>query len=413
MSQMGIRPPATFLDSLGNPAVDFRVYISQPFTDPKDPSKQLLITDSASGEVVSNPFTITPDGYSKNADGQRVNPIVQEQAYAILFESFAGGQQYSHQNVTGDAFGISAVTSEMVDRTINNFPLALSLDLTGSDFIFIQSIDEGWEGTPDGPVRSYYAYYTGGSGPIGTGTFDLFYDQAGNEWAISDISSIPIANEAEIGINAADISTNETAITTNESAIIANAAAIEKVTKHVRLNNSAANLGTLGTAIAGLGVTGLTIGQDYEFVLEVTIFPQLQTTQQVGLVGGILGDAADTLDAAQGLALSYPSYDFIYSEDGLERYNGPSIGTTIASDIGALPYRDDATTGAGGSVGWSLINEQPLGYNGAMQEAFLKFTGVVTATTTELYPSLVDQADTLRFNSSNRQYFSVTKIDLG
>lgn len=212
MSQMQIRPPVTFLDSNGNPAVDFRVFISQPFTDPKDMSKQLSITDSASGEVVSNPFTITMDGYPKNADGQRVNPVVQEQNYAILFESIGGGQQYSHQNVTGDAFGVSAATTQMVDLALNSFQSALAADMTGNKFIFIQSEISGWEGTSEGPVNSYYAYFTGGSGSPGTGTFPLFFDAGGNEWEIADISDRPLVNEQKVDANIINTDANTAAI---------------------------------------------------------------------------------------------------------------------------------------------------------------------------------------------------------
>lgn len=222
MSQMGIRPPVTFLDSNGSPAVDFRVYISQPFTDPKDESKQLVITDSASGEVVSNPFTVTMDGYPRNADGQRVNPVIQEQNYAILFESIGGAQQYSHQNITGDAFGVSAATTAMVDRVLNNFQSALALDMTGNDFIFIQSQTAGWEGTTAGPVNSYYSYKTGGEGPPGTGIFNLFFDAGGNEWEIADISDRPLVNEANISTNTADIATNSGNISTNTSGVLEN-----------------------------------------------------------------------------------------------------------------------------------------------------------------------------------------------
>lgn len=262
MSQMGIRPPVTFLDSNGNPAVDFRVFISQPFTDPKDESKQLVITDSASGEVVSNPFTITMDGYPKNADGQRINPVIQEQNYAILFESIGGGQQDSHQNITGDAFGVSAATTAMVDRVLNNFQSALALDMTGNNFIFIQSQTSGWEGTTAGPINSYYAYYTGGEGSPGTGIFDLFFDAGGNEWEIADISSRPLVNELNIATNSTLISINTPNIATNTADIATN------------------------TAVLANGVVDLSTGQSVNGVKSFT--------SPVGVVDGVApGDAAN------------------------------------------------------------------------------------------------------------------------
>ena len=211
---MTIRPPATWLDSNTNAAVDFKVYISQPNTDPKDASKQLAITDSASGEVVSNYFVINPDGYAKNQNGQPVLPIIQEQEYAILFESVGGGQQYAYPHVKGDAFGLTGGGSgtAMVDEVYNNFPAAQAADLTAFNLIFVQSKESGWEATAEGPEYSYYSYYTGGVGPAGTGTFDLFYDSQGNEWKITENSQLPLTNEADIATNAAAIAVNATAI---------------------------------------------------------------------------------------------------------------------------------------------------------------------------------------------------------
>jgi len=195
---MSIRPPATFLDANGYPAVDFKVYLSQPNTDPLDESKRLDITDSATGETVSNPFLITTDGYPKNTGGNIVSPVIQQQEYAIRFEMVGGGEQYQYDHIKGDAFGLTGSEQPMVNLVFNNFPQANAADLTGSYLIFIQSQEPGWEGTAEGPEYSYYAYYTGGNGSPGAGTFDHFFDSAGNEWKITESSNLPLLNQIAI-----------------------------------------------------------------------------------------------------------------------------------------------------------------------------------------------------------------------
>jgi len=185
---MSIRPPVVFPDSNGNPAADFQVYIGKPKLDPRLPANKLVLTDTFSGESISNPFTVGIDGYPRNADGNRVSPTITEETYAIAFDTPGGVEQWSYPDIRSDAFGLTSGSGEMVDTTFNNFPLAQATDLSAFNFIFIQSETSAWEGTATGPVNSYYSFRTGGTGPAGTGTFDLFYDSAGNEWKIAQIS---------------------------------------------------------------------------------------------------------------------------------------------------------------------------------------------------------------------------------
>ena len=102
-----IRPPATFLDSLTNAAVDYLVYVSKPNTDPTDPVQRVILRDQNTGEQVDNPFIIGSSGYAKNANGNIIIPYCDELKVAIRFESADGGIQWEARNVESDAFGIS------------------------------------------------------------------------------------------------------------------------------------------------------------------------------------------------------------------------------------------------------------------------------------------------------------------
>lgn len=178
-----ISPPNTYLDNNGNPAVSFEVFVGKPNANPETPINKLVLTDSASGVTVSNPYIIDVDGHSKNTNGQLVNPECQEERYSILFKSTAGGQSYSYADIKSDALGIQGATST-ADKVFNNLPLAQGQDLSEFDFIFTQSETAGWEDTPAGPLNSFYAHKTGvfNAGSSGTGDADLFFDSIGNQF---------------------------------------------------------------------------------------------------------------------------------------------------------------------------------------------------------------------------------------
>lgn len=218
---MQIRPPATFLDADGHPATDFKVYISEPFTDPKDESKRLILTDGPEGPIISNPFSVTKDGYAKNADGQTVSPCIAVLQYAILFETPGGGQQFTDENAIGDGYGVETPAfADMVDRTYNNLdPLVLESDLTDLNLIYVKSHAPGWEGTDDGPIDGAYYYYTGELGPPGTEDGNTFYDSIGNEWTRTSESQRPYDNETRITTNDGLIAANTENITLNTDAI--------------------------------------------------------------------------------------------------------------------------------------------------------------------------------------------------
>ena len=181
-----IRPPATFLDSLTNAAVDYLVYVSKPNTDPTDATQRVILRDQNTGEQVDNPFIIGSSGYAKNANGNIIIPYCDELKVAIRFESADGGIQWEARNVESDAFGISggSAADMMVDQTLDNFQEALATDLTEFDLVFIQSETPDWRDTADGPQNPYYAYKTGSIGDPSTGTAADFYDANGNQWKL-------------------------------------------------------------------------------------------------------------------------------------------------------------------------------------------------------------------------------------
>ena len=386
---MQIRPPNVWQDSNTNAAVDFKVYISQPNTDPKDPSKQLSITDSASGEVVSNYFVINPDGYAKNQNGQGVLPVIQEQEYAILFESVGGGQQWAYPHVKGDAFGLTGggTGTAMVDEVYNNFPAAQAADLTAFDLIFIQSKEAGWEGTAVGPEYSYYSYYTGNVGAPGTGTFDLFYDSEGNEWKITENSQLPLTNEDGVATNAAAIAVNA-----------ANIVAITKIETVVSVTDLAwtPNAGAYAIEFSiaggggGGGPTNILVGSAHKggggggggwcrSLYSETVEASYAITVGAGGVGGIVGvggdvggDGGDTSVVAGALnlqafggeggggtiagggtssggGLNLKGGDSI-SQSGLITYSGGSMGSGgLVSPTGDSSGFDGFGPGCGGS----------------------------------------------------------------
>lgn len=190
---MQIRPPNTYLDASANPAISYTVHIGKVNTNPETEINKLVLTDASSGVTVSNPYIINVDGHSINTNGQLVNPQCEEEAYSIKFNSPGGGTNYPYENIKSDAFGITGATST-ADKVFNNFPLAQSQDLSTFDIIYIQAKTAGWEATLDGPDESYYAYRTGASGSPGTGTFDSFFDSAGNGWEMTITSKKSASN---------------------------------------------------------------------------------------------------------------------------------------------------------------------------------------------------------------------------
>ncbi|MCP4282267.1 MAG: hypothetical protein GY776_20000, partial [Alteromonas sp.] len=101
MTQMIVRPPQFYADPLGNPAEGWLVYVGKPNKDPKQPANQLPITDGVGGPSVSNPYTVT-NGQARNANGELIIPVIEQQEYSMRFESPAGGQFWEVPRFIGD-----------------------------------------------------------------------------------------------------------------------------------------------------------------------------------------------------------------------------------------------------------------------------------------------------------------------
>lgn len=340
---MLIRPPAYFPDANGNPAVGFKVYISEHDTDPKDSSKHLDIIDSNTGAVVSNPFVINSMGYPKNADGSLVSPQITQQSYAILFESIGGGQQFPAMNIEGDAFGLTDAGAAIVDASFNNFPLAQAADLSTFDSIYIQSQTAGWEGTPTGPVYGYLSHRTGVLGAPGTGTFDNFFDTpVGNQWIIDESSQLPLTNEVNVTANTASLVTNTANIGTNTTNITTNTANILTNT------NDIAALQTAGS----MKLTVIT-ANDPAFV------PETSTTSiEFMAVGG--GGGAGSLDGNSTFGVSFA---------------GGGGGTSIVSQSAPLDASYALVVGTGGAGGVGGSNSGQSGGDSTVISSSLNIEG--------------------------------------
>jgi|APSaa5957512535_1039671.scaffolds.fasta_scaffold05012_7 hypothetical protein len=190
---MDIRPPAHYEAYAGS-----WVYIGKPFTNPKIDGNKLSLFDVASGEPVSNPFYVDNDGYARNKNQPRVTPKCAEYAYSIYVESPAGGLVYEYQKIESDAIEVvpDDGSSMMVDETWIDWPTAKTKDMTEESLIYIQSREEWWL---DGPVFGYYAYKVlDESGTPETGTWDDFFDAAGNRWKVTSESNKKFINEQAI-----------------------------------------------------------------------------------------------------------------------------------------------------------------------------------------------------------------------
>ncbi|MCP4001456.1 MAG: hypothetical protein GY727_11160, partial [Gammaproteobacteria bacterium] len=169
----------------------------KPNTDPKQPANQFPITDGVGGAPVSNPYTVT-DGQARNANGELIIPVIEQQEYSMRFESPAGGQFWEVPRFIGDGLSSGGGgTGGIPDLTLNNLDLAKGTDLSAYNFVFIKAESSGWEGTATGADVSSFYYRDGTTGTPSTGDNTLFYDSAGNGWQLSK-SVQEQANESAI-----------------------------------------------------------------------------------------------------------------------------------------------------------------------------------------------------------------------
>ena len=185
MSKMIVRPPQFWANPFGNPAEDYNVYVGAPNYDPRQEQYQLDITDGVDGPIVSNPFKVNK-GLAKNANGELITPVINQQEYSLFFESPSGGG-IEIAKFIGDGLSSNGGGSGggIPDLTINNLDQALQTDLSAYNFVFIKSENSGWEGTANGPSIVSFYYRDGTTGAESSGDDNKFFDLSGNGWSLA------------------------------------------------------------------------------------------------------------------------------------------------------------------------------------------------------------------------------------
>ena len=185
MSKMIVRPPQFWANPFGNPAEDYNVYVGVPNYDPRQEQYQLAITDGVGGPIVSNPFKVNK-GLAKNANGELITPVINQQEYSLFFESPSGGG-IEIAKFIGDGLSSNGGGSGggIPDLTINNLDQALQTDLSAYNFVFIKSENSGWEGTANGPSIVSFYYRDGTTGAESSGDDNKFFDLSGNGWSLA------------------------------------------------------------------------------------------------------------------------------------------------------------------------------------------------------------------------------------
>ena len=182
---MIVRPPQFWANPFGNPAEDYNVYVGAPNYDPRQEQYQLDITDGVDGPIVSNPFKVNK-GLAKNANGELITPVINQQEYSLFFESPSGGG-IEIAKFIGDGLSSNGGGSGggIPDLTINNLDQALQTDLSAYNFVFIKSENSGWEGTANGPSIVSFYYRDGTTGAESSGDDNKFFDLSGNGWSLA------------------------------------------------------------------------------------------------------------------------------------------------------------------------------------------------------------------------------------
>ena len=182
---MIVRPPQFWANPFGNPAEDYNVYVGVPNYSPRQEQYQLPITDGVDGPIVSNPFKVSK-GLAKNANGELITPVINQQEYSLFFESPSGGG-IEIAKFIGDGLSSEGGGSGggIPDLTLNNLEQAQQTSLSSYNFVFIKSESSGWEGTASGPSIVSFYYRDGTTGTPSGGDEKKFFDLSGNGWSLA------------------------------------------------------------------------------------------------------------------------------------------------------------------------------------------------------------------------------------
>jgi len=222
MSKMIVRPPQFWANPWGNPAEDYDVYVGLPNQEPTQEQYQLDITDGVGGPIVSNPFKITK-GLAKNANGQIITPVINQQEYSLFFSSPSGGG-IKIAKFIGDGLSSNGGSGGGIpDLTINNLDQALQTDLSAYNFVFIKSESSGWEGSANGPSIVSFYYRDGTTGAASSGDENKFFDLSGNGWSLAKTVAEKKLEDSILGATfSASTYTAGTANTDNKQKVILN-----------------------------------------------------------------------------------------------------------------------------------------------------------------------------------------------
>jgi len=172
---MLIRPRSTTVDPQGLMATGYKYYIGQPFTDPTNVANQLTILNTKDGAVLSNPLDINANGQFINANGQKVTPKVNEEAYSVVVLSPNGGVWDQEPNVESDNIETDGQNDTVVDQVYDYLSLAIGADLSAFDYIYVRSELSA----PNNPLNGGYYHSDGTTGSPSTGDINKFFDSEG------------------------------------------------------------------------------------------------------------------------------------------------------------------------------------------------------------------------------------------
>ncbi len=366
---MIVRPPFFHPDTLGNPAIEWRVYVGKPNLSPRQEINQLDVLDLETGNQVSQPYFINVDGYPVNSNGQKITPVIDQQEYSLRFESPAGGSPFEWKRLIGDGLSGSdgGGGNGIPDAVLNNLQQGLGQDLNAANYVFIKAENSGWEGTATGADISSF-YYRDGTVDIpsaGTGDSGQWFDAAGVRYTLAK-SVQEQANEAAI----ASIDT------------------VQLLTKQASL--SGVLPATPAPPQTALGITGLESGSYYSLDLKVSLRASPNITGSWGFSFGLTDDSSGTKG---DIVPSSTFLEFFYAQSG----SRVMVDNWIDSSSGVNFFR----------VGDFSSNNFSTG--------LLKVSCIFQATSSgEIYPVIEDSSTSptnIGFSSTLNNIMSVQKIE--
>jgi len=170
-------------DPQGLPAKGYAYHIGLPNENPVTDDNKKKVFDGNGGPETSNPFYVDTYGHFINNNGESINPWIDSESYSITVLSPNGAQLLSIPNYNSDSISPDDIEGAIVDAVVNSLndgtTGAKVLDLSAYAYIYVQSIESGWEDTVPGAIGGFYAHRDGTFGQAGSGDQNQFYDATG------------------------------------------------------------------------------------------------------------------------------------------------------------------------------------------------------------------------------------------